>query len=546
MDEEIRIHIEMLTKKHLDQGMDTKEARAAALRQFGSIEGMKETCREVLRLGWLDRVFKDLRFACKTAGKSPGFTAVATLSMGLGIGVSTSIFSFANALLLRPLPVPEPWQLRVVSWSGRDFKAVARGNFDLASSGLSRGDPLPLTIFRHLQKECAGQAELFGYYEIGVVARARSAANFANGMAVSENFFQGLRAEPLIGRLLGPRDDCAGAPPVVVISYQWWKAEFGLDPGAIGQQVILDGISHTIVGVTPSHFPGIGPGREMNFYITLSDQEQLGSRTTRAPIEPWLISAMLRLGSGTTDAGLQGILNTVFQREVGPELKEPRIEISDGRTGHSVFRQQNRSIVLMLLGVVGVGLVVACANLSGFLLARGVSRAHEFAIRSALGAGRFRLFQQSLTESLLLGVLGSLVGLLIAKWGRSILVNFLPTEFALQTVPSLDFRVLTFAFSLAIVTAILSGLPPAWHAARGLPQEGLNLRVATPSLIRGASPLVVAQVALSLLLVAGAGLFVHTLVNLARVDAGFKTDHLLYFGLAPSKAGYKNTETRDF
>ncbi|MEO8429213.1 MAG: ABC transporter permease [Verrucomicrobiota bacterium] len=480
----------------------------------------------------------DLKFAFRQLLKNPGFTVVAVLSLALGIGAATSIFSLVNGILLSSLPVPNPRELRVLNWSGADFRAGYDGEMQDDGPGRRRGNAFPYSLYLALRKQCANLADVFGYVPLdGVAARARHDAVSAEGLMVSDNFFSGLGVRPLLGRLLGADDEAGGAAPSVVISYRWWERQFGRDPGALGQSVLLNGHSFAVVGVLPREFPGVSSGAVTDIYIPLA-----GSDPNR-----WRVPLMTRLKSGVSVSRVLTAMDVVFQRETEKVMKQPRMLLTDGRAGPDLDRRQYRGPLLLLLGVVGVVLLAACANLAGLSLARGASRHHEFAIRAALGSSRWRLVRQTLAESVLVAVVGGGLGVVISLWGKTAFSRLLSgSPEGLHYDVSLDLRVMGFALAVSLFTALLSGLLPALRAAAADPRAGLKDRTTLGThRLRSGRILVSAQIALSLLLLVSAGLYVRTLVNLARINPGFATENLLLFKLNPGDAGYQDDRSTE-
>jgi predicted permease len=553
MEEEMRSHIEMRTQQNIDAGAKTEEARYTALRQFGWVESIVETCREQRGVSWVENLLKDVRYGGRMLGKSPVFTAVAVLSLALGIGAGTAIFSLVNAILLRSLPVPNPHELRLINWSGADWEKweddmVMMRPVDNSNRFL--GDSVSLRGFHALREQCDAQANIFGYCPIigGTTFRARHEAIWTQGMTVSDNFFSGLGVRPLIGRLLGAEDERAGAAPAVVISYPVWEHEFGFDPSALGQSVTLGAFSFTVVGVLPREFPGVLPGTRTEFYVSLSAGPSLWPKPWSDP-DVWWVRPMARLKPGVSEAQLQSALNVVFLREAEAiKMKEPKLSVIAGRTGPDDDRDKYEGSLQKLLWVVGAVLLVACANLAGLMLARGAARQHEFAVRAALGAGRVRLVSQSLTESVLVALLGGGLGLVMAIWGKAALGQLLSdSPDGLHYDTSLDLSVLSFTLAISFLTAVLSGLLPALRAASVDPLDGLKDRstLGTPRL-RVSRFLVAVQITFSLLLVGVGGLFVRTLVNLTHINAGYAIDHLLVFRLRPDNIGYHKPQAVAF
>ena len=487
----------------------------------------------------------DLRLAFRQLLKFPGFTVVAVFTLALGIGAGTAIFSLINGILLSSLPVPNPQQLRVIQWSGAEAKIPSYTGDD-DGSGAASGS-FSHTLFRIFREQCSAKADIFGYVPLDCTARAHREAFVTSGLMISDNFFTGLAARPLFGRLLGPEDDRTGEP-TIVISYRLWGREFDFDSGAIGQSISLNGKSFTIVGVLPQGFPGVQPGAGTEFYVSLSCQPQMMPDCPPATSESWWwVRLMARMKSPASDAQLQGQLNLVFSREAKTFMKAPKVLLTDGQAGPARERNLFRRPLLLLLGIVGVVLLVVCANLAGLMLARGTSRQHEFSLRAALGATRLRLVRQSLTESVLVALLGGGLGITLATWGSNTLSRLLAGSIeGLRYNTSLDLRVLAFALAISLLAALLSGLLPALNNASADALIGIKERTPSKGYRRTMHLLIISQITLSLPLLVGAGLLGRTLLNLAHVNPGFRTENLLLFQLTPENAGYKEPRTTAF
>ncbi len=482
---------------------------------------------------------QDLKYELRMLVKSPGFTVVAVLSLALGIGASTAVFSLANAILLRSLPVPNPHELRVLHWTGTNLRL----------SSWSGGDTsYPPPVFFRLREQAASQADVFGFVPLeNIIARSQGEVFPVHGLMVSDNFFSGLGVQPLIGRSLSAGEDYAAAGTSVVISYDWWEKHYALDPVALGQILTLNGTGFTIVGVLPRGFVGVQPGRPAAFYVPMATQSQFLYTAITSNFH-WYVRLMARLRPGTSDAQLQAALEVAFAPAVAEFMQEPRITIEPGRGGETYDRSHYRRPLLVMAGVVALVMLVACANLAGLSLARGASRQHELAVRAALGSGRWRLIRQSLTESLVFALLGGGLGILVAVWARTGFARLLAGSAGdLHYDFSLDAKVLGFTLASALVTALLSGLLPALRAGRINPVHGLKCRGALGApRLRAGRILVAAQIGISLLLLAGAGLYVRTLVNLVRVNAGFNAEKLLLFRVNIRGAGYATADPARF
>lgn len=493
----------------------------------------------------------DLRFALRSLAKSPGFTAVALLSLALGIGASTAVFSLVNAILLRSLPVPNPHELRVLQWSGTKHQFSYYSGSQDRSGRLIVADSFSFPLFRALRDECAARADIFGYTNLNsVTARGRHEPFTAEeGLLVSDNFFTGLGAHAAIGRTLGAEDGKSGAPLVTVISHDWWEKQFDLDPAVLGATVTLNGHAFTIVGVMPREFRGVHPGAATEFYVTTAAQPRLlAAWELTAPDRAWF-RVMARLKPGVGDAQFRAAMDVVFGRAATNLITDAKLVVTSGHAGPEWQHRYYEKSLLLLLGVVGVVVVVACANLAGLVLARGAARQHEFAVRAALGSGRWRLARQALTESLLLAGGGAGLALLVAQWLKSGIGQLLAgSRDGLSYDTSLDLTVLGFTIALAFVTAVLSGLLPAWSAGRVDPLSGLKAAAAvTAPRLRAGRALVSAQIALTIVLLTGATLYVRTLVNLMHINPGFATENLLLFRLNPRAAGgYRGAQATAF
>ena len=509
----------------------------------------------------------DLRFALRQLAKSPVFTAVAVISLALGIGANTAIFSLVNAILLSSLPVPNPQELRVLQWTGTEPKVRnMTGSFQLLGGGAGRGSGAMMTFgaaasqralvdaftypqYRALREQGAAQAEILSYTELhGVNVRARQEPFTADALMVSDNFFSGLGVRPVIGRAFAAGDDSPGSAPIAVLSYDCWEKQFARDPEALGQTVALNGNPVTIVGVAPREFRGVGLADTNAFYVPMSAQPLLAANWSFTSPDHWWVHLLARVRSGVTGAQLQAALDVIFAAQVEKVMKAPKVEITAGRAGPAYDQKFYRRPLLLLLSVVGVVILVACANFAGLSLARSAARQHEFAVRAALGSGRWRLIRQNLTESFLLAAAGGALGTLLAVWGTLAVSRLLAgSPDGLRYNTSLDLTVLALTFALTLVTALLSGLLPAWRAGQVDPVAGLKSRgsLGTPRLQAG-KILVTAQIALSVLLLAGAGLYVRTVVNLVRINPGFATENLLLFQLNPRAAGLRGAAATAF
>ena len=515
-------------------------------------------------------LLQDLRYGLRMLAKQKGITAIAVLSLALGIGANTALFSIVDAMLLRMLPVKEPERLVL-------FRSVAPREFSVGSySGNSDTDPVTgqrrMTSFAYIsyqrmREQGSPLSDVFAFGEIGLNVMADGQSDVANGQAVSGNYFQGLGVQAMLGRVLTDEDNNAAANPAAVISYRYWQQRFRGEAGAIGKQINLNNVAFTIVGVTPAGFEGtMQAGSTQDVTIPLAWEPQLNTDPKRSRMYgagQWWLRIMGRLQPGATQEQAKAQMELAFQQSVIEQREArntqslanggnavlpldtkdyPRLSLISGSQGEMNSRSYYAPSLYLLLGVVGMVLLIACANVANLLLSRASGRQKEIGVRLALGASRWRLMRQLLTESVLLAAIGGGLGLVFAMWIKDGLLavgDWGPK--ALE--PKLDWRVLGFTMGLSLLTGIIFGLAPAWRATKvdltpTLKDSGRGSSAASRSLLtRG---LVVMQVALSLLLLVGAGLFVRTLLNLQRVDPGFNTKNLLLFSVSPSLIGYKD------
>jgi predicted permease len=548
MEEEMRAHIEMRTQANIEAGMSPEEARYAALRQFGWVESVKELCHEQRGVRGVEALLRDLRFGWRLLFRSPRFTAVAVLTLALGIGTNTAIFTLINALFLKSLPgVKDSQQLVLVTDRGKDCLSCALyERLRDATQSLSGLGAAAWAEKRGMTVTGSGVAE----------------AEPVWAQAVSGNFFSVAGVPAALGRALTPDDDRPGAPQAVaVISHGFWQRHFGLDPAVIGKTFSLGDIPFTIVGVAPREFSGFVVESRPDLWwpihmIPRVEGADWAENLTNVNAQ-WL-QIVGRLKPGVPQEQVRAELDMLYKQMLSEQVAayaasdkdrqrflDHRIELWAGGTGLSDLRDQFQQPLFILMTIGGLVLLIACANLAGLLLARGAARQREFSVRAALGAGRLTLVRQLVTESLLLAGLGGVLGLIVAQWGVRLLVNYIPGYG--ETVllrPTLDVRVLAFAFIVSSCTGVLFGLIPAWRGSRLDLATALKDRAG--SLLGRESgqvwnkALVVSQIAVSCCLLIGAGLFVRTVQKLKALDVGFNRDNLLVFQLDTTK-GYDDT-----
>jgi predicted permease len=487
-------------------------------------------------MDWFQNLTRDVRLSFRSLRASPGLTLVAVLSLGLGVGTATAVFSLANAILLRSLPVPRANDLRVLRWSAAEARGVR--SFDGAAESRPDGtwtgaDSVSPPALLSLRARTASQADIFGFYPLTNVAVAIGDRAFvADGLLVSDNFLSALQVRPFIGRVLQAGADYVGDQRSVVIGFDWWERHFGRDRAVLGRQVTLNGKVFTIVGVLAPGFTGVQPGLSCAFYVPMTAGSPF-LYTALTNDWHWFVRLMARIQPGASDDRLAALAGASLASDSGAAMKGVRVKVEPGHAGLGFDRARYRRPLELMLAVVGLVIVSACANLAGLLLVRGTARRQEMALRAALGGSRGRLFQQALVESTTIAVLGGMLGVTIAVWGRDALAGLLAgSTDGLRYDFSLDGAVLAFSLALTLVSALLAGLLPSLRAGRAHPIDALRSRSALASpRLRAGRVLVTVQVALALLVLTSAGLFVRTVVNLTRLDAGFPLERLLLVSL---------------
>lgn len=501
----------------------------------------------------MNRFLQDLRFGLRQLRKSPGFTVVAVVTLALGIGANTAIFTVVNALLLKMLPVRNPQQLVVVGDPARP---------NTTSNGTPRTDVFSYPLYKELRDHNSvfsglGAGATDRFVEIETAQGANASANGSekiNGRLVSGNYFAVLGLEPAAGRLFSDNDDTAeNANPVVVLGYGYWQHKFALSPSIIGKDIRLNGYPFTVVGVAPAGFDGDVVGEEMALFVPISMQPEIirGRHWLKSENNSWL-SLIGRLKSNVAPAQAEANLNLIFKQILGGDygaalsnddrkaLRDAHINVTPGGSGFSSLRQDYRIPLLLLMGIVGLVLLIACVNVANLLLARSSARNREIAVRLAIGAHQSRILQQLLTESILLALLGGVAGSLLAILGVRLLVTIFGNNTVLPVFP--DARVLAFTFLVTLLTGVLFGLVPALKTLNVRVYPALKDATRTTSGSRSrfgwGKGLIAGQVALSLLVLFSAGLLVRSLQKLMQQDFGYTRDHLVVARLDPAAAGY--------
>jgi len=483
-------------------------------------------------------LWKDLLYGARLLRANTGFTVVAILSLALGIGANTAVFQLLDAVRLRMLPVRDPQQLA-------DVVVVYRPNGRTGDFTAAHPD-LTFAIWQHIRDQQQGFSKFAAWSTQPLNLNPGGEARYADALWVSGGFFDTLGIRPVLGRLISPSDDYSGCGSGgVVISDSFWQREFGASPSVVGRKISLEGHPFDIIGVTPPDFFGVEVGRRFDVALPIcSEPVTTGPHPRITDPQGWWLAAIGRLKPGWTiaqaSAQLAAISPGIFEATLPPDYdaqdRRNYLQFKLGSrpvgTGRSELRTDYESPLWLLLAISGLVLLIACANLANLILARASTRQRELAVRLALGASRARLTRQLLAESSLLAALGALCGAGLAQVLSHLLVLFLSTEHARLFVDlNPDWRVLAFTAGLAVLTCLLFGLAPAIQAARTPPAEVLKATgrgvTAGRARFRLRRVLVISQVALSLVLLVGALLFIRTLSNLANLDAGFQRDHIL-------------------
>jgi predicted permease len=518
----------------------------------------------------MNSFLQDLRYGLHMLVKNPGFTAIAVLTLALGIGANTALFSVVDAVLLRKLPVKDPDQLVL-------FNSIANKEFSPGGhNGSTSSDPVtglitrssfPFQTFQRVRDRRGLLSDVIAFGSVSLNTNDGTQVDVATGQAVSGNYFKVLGIPAFAGRMIEENDDSAATIPVAVLSHRYWSTRFAANRDVIGKQINLNNVAFTIAGIAPPGFEGtMQVGTSQDIYVPIAWEQPINGERSRMKRGDWWLRMMGRVKPGVTNEQARASIDAVFQQSVlehradreqllradgeGPlpvldQKNYPHLVAFAGGQGEMTNRRFYERPLRLLLGVVLLVLVIACANVANLLLVRASSRQKEIAVRLAMGASRWRLIRQLLTESLLLAALGGGVGVLFALWIKDSLLAVRvwsgPEMAGLN--PRLDLRVLAFTFAVSVLTGIVFGLVPALRATRldltpALKDSGRSSSVATRSWLTRS--LVVIQVSVSLLLLIGAGLLVRTLLNLQQVDAGFNQQNLLLFSVQPALIGYKD------
>jgi predicted permease len=544
---------ELEAEEFRGRGLTPEAARNAARRALGNRALLQEDVREAWGWMFLDHLKRDTIYALRGMRRSPGFTAVAVLSLAIGIGANTGVFTVADALLLKALPVERPEELVNPAWMRRGSgETVGMTGHSGHGSADDRGRPVDGSFsypaYRMFRDSVPQLTDLVAFAPNQFTVTAGGKAELAFGHYVSGNYFTGLGARPMLGRPILPEDDAPGRPGVAVLSHEYWSGHLAADPGVLNQVLLLNRRPVTVIGVMPPAFQGLLPGRAVDLFVPMSMVPETAPPYYRLedPQDWWVeIFGRLRPGvsAGAGAAAMQAALTHQIEQYTGTRVTPEsltEIVLEPGSRGVGVLRNNTWKAITILAAVSGLVLLIACLNLANLLLARHALREREMATRISIGASRSRLLRQMLVESLVLATLSGAAGLALAEPFSALLVHFLSGRTILGIDARLDARALAFTFSVAILTGVLFGVAPAWRATQVRIMPGLKegLAPGRGPRLRLRSYLVSIQIALSLLLLVGTGLFVRTLTSLATVPLGFQTDNILTFQTDPGRTGY--------
>ncbi|MPY88129.1 MAG: FtsX-like permease family protein [Luteitalea sp.] len=550
--EELESHLQLHVDDNIRGGMTPEDARRHAVLALGGIEQTKERYRDRRGFRLFDQLAQDLGYAGRLLRRNAGFTAIAILTLALGIGANTAIFSLLDQVLLRTLPVEAPDQL-VYLYSDGPWQGST-------SSDEPGGSSFSYPLFRELQKSQTPFVGLAGARDRLASLAFENHASHGRTRFVSGNYFDLLGVHPAIGRLLTEDDDrTPGAHSVAVLSYAYWSSRFAEDVSVLNQTILVNNVPMAIVGVAQKGFKSERVGDPPEVYVPISMREALTPDWEGLADRKHIWLTMFgRLKPGMTRERAEREINVPYRMQVEQDIqlldhpsddflerfRARRITLEPGQYGRGTLDDQWGAPLFLLMGLTLLVLLIACANMANLQLARGTARAREVAVRTAMGASRMQLVRQFLTESCLLAVAGGALGIIVAYWTQHAILVSLPPGMGIQDLASagLDGRVLFFCLGLSLLTGILFGLVPALQASNTDLTSSLKDQAGQVSSTGRANSfrktVVMAQVAVSLLLLISAGLFVNTLVNVARIDPGIRADHLMTFSIGPKLNGY--------
>ena len=552
LSDELRFHLEKLTAENVAKGMAQDKARYAALRGLGGMEQIKEECRDMRRVNWIENLIQDVRYGLRMGGKWRGLTAILAITLALGIGVNTAIFSVLNGWLLRPLPVRSPEQIMYLAFQP---KGTTESKFSYPD-------------LQDFQKQTDAFSDLFGYEFSGGGLSSGGVATEFVASAVTGNYFSALGVKPLLGRLLLPGEgERPGEGLLVVLGYSFWQKRFGGDAAIVGKQVLINGQPAIVIGVTPKEFHGTLFAFDMDGYLSLNALVHLKGVRLKGLSGLWtdrgsrVLMTLGRLKPGVSVTQAESSLNVIARRlaaQYPATDKDFTMRVIPERLARPAPFVTNFVAVIasLFLTLPALVLLLACLNVANILLARATARQREMAIRAALGAGRARLIRQMLTETLLLALLGGIGGVVLGEWGISASSSMLHSATSISSGVgyhldySFDWRVFAYTLGVVVLSGIFLGIWPAFRAGRvdldtvlhegGRSDSGGAGRHG----VRGI--LLVAQVAGSLMLLIVSGLFVRSLERAEHMNLGFDPDHVLNVMLDVQQIGYDEARAKTF
>lgn len=563
LEREIAHHLHHLAAEYERQGHSRADALRLARREFGGAEQVKEQCRDERRFAWFAGFRQDLVFGLRMMRGAPAITAAAVLSLALGIGANAAIASLTDVILWRNLPVPNPQQLRLVHWEGRDFpRELADGGSGsmYPEGGGHVADFFSYSAFQAIRRSLQGRASVAGHSDPAVQVSVSYDGRpvIATERPVSGNFFATLQVKPHLGRTFVDEDDRAAAAPVAVLSHRFWSGTLASDPNAIGKTLIVNQTPHVIVGVLEPAFEGLFPGDSTAVYAPIHHAANRGGSGVAEWVSDsrlWGTQMIARLAPDADPAQVRAAMDAVHRSTWAAQPKDPaaapRVRLDDGARGLGVLSRNFRSPLRVLGGLVGLLLVIACLNIANLLLARAVARRKEIAMRVSLGCSRARLVRQFLTESALIALLGGAASIAVAYITANLLGQFVGGRDSLPLAISLDYRILSLIGAITAAALAIFGAFPAWQGSRRLDaswlkQGGGSIGTAERRKWTSGRVLVVAQMAMSVVLVMAAVLFTRNLRAIQTADPGFDRRNLVVFGIRPGTSGYDEDRLPQF
>ena len=556
VDEELRFHIESFAEDLARSGLSRDEAIRRAKAELGSVAARKEDCRAAWGTRWFDELRGDLQYAVRKLAKSPGFAAVAIGSLALGIGANTTIFTIARQVLLDKLDVHRPEELRLFAWTGSKNRVPVRiwGHWNETTHTCTS---FSYPVYQQLRRQNSAFEDVFAFKAIPqVTVTVANKPEPVTAELVSGSYYSALGVNTVLGRGIQNADEGApGSSPVAVISDGFWSRHFGRSPDVIGKTMQVNLTPVTIVGVNPREFTGassvqISPDVFLPFSMEPVAAPN-GAKSLLTNPEQWWVLVMGRIKPGVSDesarAAMDVLLSNAVRSTMTVEKRQsvPHFAMQDGSRGEDLNGEQFTKSIYVLMALAGVVLLLACANLANLLLARARSRQRELSVRLALGAKPGRILRQMLTESLLLSTAGGIAGLLLAFCGRNAIPHLMSSSWESTMHVLFDWKIFGFTAAVSLLTGLLFGFVPAWQAMHTQVSGGLKENAHSVMQGRGnfsGRMLVTFQIALSMLLLVGAGLFIRTVTNLNQAHLGFRPDSLVLFEIQAPNTRYPGSK----